>query len=175
MNHYTKQPRGRRGRCAFTLIELLVVIAIIALLIGILLPALGKAIKSARTMKCQANMRSMGQAALTYSNDFRDTIPSFSWKPDNYRSSYFDLQNPRDDIDAIRFQAIDILRNKTGNPFIPLSTGPSDRWYANLWYSHLTYIDYLTSNLEEPVAACPEDREQVERATSGHREALRGQ
>ncbi len=59
----------------FPLIELLVVISIIALLIAILLPALGAARDAARTTQCQANLRSIGQAAHTYAADNNDYYP----------------------------------------------------------------------------------------------------
>jgi len=61
---------------AFTLIELLVVIGIIAVLIGILLPALGKAREQSKRTACLANLRSLGQAMFAYANVYRDRLPN---------------------------------------------------------------------------------------------------
>jgi prepilin-type N-terminal cleavage/methylation domain-containing protein len=60
---------SRYTRFAFTLIELLVVISIIALLVGILLPALGAARKTAMDTQCKSNVRSGGQGLYMYVND----------------------------------------------------------------------------------------------------------
>lgn len=64
------------GRDGFTLIELLVVISIIALLVGILLPALGAARAAARGAVCMSNMRQIGVMYFTYANDNDDTLPT---------------------------------------------------------------------------------------------------
>ncbi len=58
-----------RENKAFTLIELLVVISIIALLVGILLPALGAARRTAQTVKCASNMRQLGIGFMGYATD----------------------------------------------------------------------------------------------------------
>ncbi len=60
----------------FTLIELLIVIAIIAILAGMLLPALGKTKDFAGTMHCTSNIRQVNQAIFVYASDFNDYFPT---------------------------------------------------------------------------------------------------
>jgi prepilin-type N-terminal cleavage/methylation domain-containing protein/prepilin-type processing-associated H-X9-DG protein len=94
-----------RKRVAFTLIELLVVVAIIAVLVSILLPALGKARESARGAICLSNLRQLSMANVQYGDMYNDTWPAVAtgslavwnntrgaWVPSGYAgNSQFDV------------------------------------------------------------------------------------
>lgn len=67
--------RRKMKKKGFTLVELLVVIAIIAMLLAILMPALGKVRQLAQRIMCSTNLAGLGKATLTYSND--DKYESF--------------------------------------------------------------------------------------------------
>ncbi|MGH7244524.1 MAG: type II secretion system protein [Phycisphaerales bacterium] len=75
MNSHFRQANDRSGcrsvPAGFTLIELLVVIAVIATLIGLLLPALGQARKSARTLVCMSNIRQIEVAHSLYADTYK--------------------------------------------------------------------------------------------------------
>jgi prepilin-type N-terminal cleavage/methylation domain-containing protein/prepilin-type processing-associated H-X9-DG protein len=75
MYHYRKSNPPVTG--AFTLIELLVVIAIIAILAGLLLPALAGAKARARAIQCLNHLKEMGFALRMYVDDNRDTYPYY--------------------------------------------------------------------------------------------------
>jgi prepilin-type N-terminal cleavage/methylation domain-containing protein len=67
--------RTSAGIGGFTLIEILIVIAVVAVLIGILLPALGRARESARLLGCVSNVRSQGQLVALYASEHGGAMP----------------------------------------------------------------------------------------------------
>src|SRR5438477_2796804 len=66
------------GSIGFTLVELIVVIGIIAILIALLLPAMGRAREQARTVQCLSQLRGLGQGLFNYAVNYKGAYPSWS-------------------------------------------------------------------------------------------------
>ncbi|MEL6394707.1 MAG: prepilin-type N-terminal cleavage/methylation domain-containing protein [Planctomycetota bacterium] len=151
-------------RKGFTLIELLVVIAIIALLIGILLPALGNARKQARNVKSQANMRQMAVASFGWAADNNDGVHNYTGAGTTIVDGQVTFPtvggkfateggDPVGYLSLAQGQLTAALRTKTGLNYVHV-----DRLAPPRRYMPVVLIDYLSGNLPEPIMASPADR-----------------
>lgn len=160
----TRASIGNDSRGGFTLIELLVVIAIIALIIGILLPALGAARATTRALVCKTNQRAIAQAGAVYAADFDGTIFALSWTSRLAATGRIPKSadvpgSITNDLEAMRAQGAVMLeeiwptgeiQSNNGVDFQGLQVQPE-------LYTNLVLFDYLGRHQFNDVAVCPFD------------------
>jgi prepilin-type N-terminal cleavage/methylation domain-containing protein len=157
------------NRKAFTIIELLVVVSIIALLIGILLPAIGKARDQARVTQSQGNMRNLATAHGEYGAEWADKQLSFI--PDNISAygntdaqafSNWDNQvGSRNEIVlGWHSTGLWILTPNYYSSFVPIAFPGEfdDYWGAFRLINAGNFSTYLNSRYYDPVFYAPKDK-----------------
>ena len=122
-----RSPRSRLP--AFTLVELLVVIGIIGLLISILLPVMSRVQGRAKTLACQANMRSIGQAFFGYAAEFKGSMP-WGWCWDRFSPTTGQGFTPGDYYDWA--STVSQYVNRRREKGVLMGTGGGTTKYADL-------------------------------------------
>jgi prepilin-type N-terminal cleavage/methylation domain-containing protein len=155
--------RPRRSLRAFTLIELLLVIGIIALLISILLPALGQARRTARAVICGGSQKQFATGIMNYATDSKGFIANLGWSPQSMPSNFPDLQSSAGggspQTVAQANQAVDIVRRQLKRTAAEQPKVGDRMMSRNFWYLPMLDGGYFADRLPEPGVVCPEDRD----------------
>ena len=128
------------ARVGFTLVELLVVIGIIAVLVGVLLPALSRARGRAQSVACQSNLRQILTAANNYAAENKSSLPYgfvFDKQKENGRPA-----TPNDTAQIAWFSAIDKYMSRGTSEVYPLN-------------GNSPYYDGPTKRRFSPAFTCP--------------------
>ncbi len=122
-----------RRRPAFTLVELMIVITIIALLVAILLPAVGGVLRYADSVRCQSNLKQIAVSVLSYATDYNGAIPPTKVKRQDGTIYYWC------NLLAMRDLGVENTAGKTGPGGDPLRTSQNSVLLCPS--STLTYVE----------------------------------
>ena len=132
---------------SFTLIELLTVIGIIAILVGLLVPAVNKARVKAQNTSCVGNLRQLAQSALIYSNDWKGYVPFNN----GGRSSSIGTQSPSNRTTET---------NNEMNPWGPKGKSDGNWWASDTSESRKSWAGKMNELVKEPgIFRCPSAQE----------------